>query len=79
MGQSLGAIAGRADADVLHGGRQPGLSWRHLATLLLLALTLPVFATAAVAALPVLAIVGTAEGLRRLWLLRRASARHRPS
>lgn len=78
MGQSLGAIAGRADAEVLPGGPQPGLSWRHLATLVLLALTLPIFATAAIAALPVLAIVGTAEGLRRLWLLRRASVRRRP-
>ncbi len=75
MGQSLGAIAGRADAEVLHGGPQPGLSWRHLATLVLLALTLPVFATAAVAALPVLLVVGTAEGLRRVWWLRRSRSR----
>lgn len=75
MGQSLSAIAGPADAEVLHGGPQPGLSWRHLATLVLLALTLPVFATAAVVVLPVLLIVGAAEGLRRLWWLQRSRAR----
>lgn len=72
MGQSLGAIAGPADAEVLHGAPQPGVSWRHLATVVLLALTLPIFATAAVAALPVLLVVGAAEGLRRLWWLRRS-------
>lgn len=78
MGRSLGAIAARADAEVLHGGPRPGLSWRHLATILLLVLTVPVFLAGAVAALPVLLFVGAVEGLRRVWLLRCASDRRRP-
>lgn len=42
-----------------------GLSWRHVATVSLLLLTLPVFAFAAVASLPVLLVVGCGEALRR--------------
>lgn len=44
-------------------------SWRAVATLLLLALTLPVFVVGSLLAIPVLLAVGGAEGIRRLWLL----------
>jgi hypothetical protein len=47
--------------------RSAGLGWRHLATVLLLLLTLPVLAVAALASLPVLLVMGSSEGLRR-WL-----------
>jgi hypothetical protein len=43
-----------------------GLGWRHAATLVLLLVSLPVFAVAALACLPVLLVVGGGEGLRRL-------------
>lgn len=78
MSHPLVALAGSPDAEVLHDGPPPGVSWRHLATVLLLIVTLPLFAAAAVATLPVLLAVGGAELLRRLWLLRSSAAR-RPS
>jgi hypothetical protein len=46
--------------------RSAGLGWRHFVTALLLLLTLPVFALAALACLPVLLVVGGGEGLRKL-------------
>lgn len=50
-------------------------SWRHFATLLLLVVTLPVFVLGSLLAMPVLLVVGSAEGLRRVWL--RRDAHHR--
>jgi len=58
------------DVVALQGGPQPGMSWRHAATLMLLMVTLPVFALAATAAMPVLLVVASAEAMRRLWDLR---------
>ena len=69
MSHPLVAVASAPDAEVLRGAPPPGLSWRHLATLLLLAVTLPVFVFAAIVVLPVLLAVGLAEGLRRLVAL----------
>jgi hypothetical protein len=47
--------------------RSAALGWRHLATVVVLLLTLPVFVVAALASLPVLLVMGSSEGLRR-WL-----------
>ncbi len=41
-----------------------GLTWRHLATVALLLVTLPVFALAAAVSLPVLLLAGAGQGLR---------------
>ena len=47
------------------GSRLPtGPTWRHLATVALLLVTLPVFALAAVVSLPVLLLAGAGQGLR---------------
>lgn len=77
MSHPLVAIAGSADADVLHAGPPPGLGWRHLATLLLLVVTAPVFLAAAIATMPVLLVVGVVEGLRRLWVWRLSAPQRR--
>lgn len=45
----------------------PGLSLRHLATLLLMLLVLPVFAVSALVALPVAVVGALAEAARRSW------------
>ena len=50
-------------------GSEPGLCWRHVATLLLLLLTLPVLLTGALLALPALVLVAAAEGLRKALVL----------
>ncbi|WP_127995542.1 hypothetical protein [Piscinibacter defluvii] len=44
-----------------------GVAWRLPATVLLLALVLPVLLAAAVATLPVVLTAGLAVGLRRAW------------
>jgi len=69
MSHSFAAITS-PDVVALQGGPQRGLSWRHAATLMLLMVTLPVFALAATAAMPVLLVVASAEAMRQLWNLR---------
>lgn len=44
-----------------------GVAWRIPATVLLLALVLPVLLTAAAVSLPVMLTVGLAVGVRRAW------------
>lgn len=44
-----------------------GTWWRLLATVLLMALVLPLFLTAAVATVPVLLSAGLVVGVRRAW------------
>lgn len=69
MRQDVVAIGQTARTARFHGGPQAGLSWRHVATLMLLLITLPVFVTAGVAAvllLPVLLAFTGAERLRRM-------------
>jgi hypothetical protein len=56
----------------------PVPSWRHAATAGLLLVTLPVFAVAAVACLPVLLAVATGQSLRRLWALAFVDAQEAP-
>jgi hypothetical protein len=52
-------------ASMNNATRQPpGLSWLHLATVLLLAVCLPVFVVAALVCLPVALAVGATDGLR---------------
>jgi hypothetical protein len=69
MRQEVVAIGQTARTGRFHGGPQAGLSWRHVATVMLLLITLPVFVAAglaAVALLPVLLAFTGAERLRRL-------------
>jgi hypothetical protein len=73
MRHQLAAIANAPRAEVLPKHGPQALTWRHLATLMLLAATLPVFFAAGVVAMPVLLAVGCAEGLRRLWEVHLAS------
>lgn len=70
MRQEVIAVAQPARAAQFHGGPHTSLSWRHAATLALLAVTLPVFCAAGLAALPVLLAVGGIELMRRTWLQR---------
>jgi len=51
------------------GGPQAGLSWRHVATVLLLALTVPVFVTAGMTAVLLLPVMLAATAAGRLWSL----------
>ncbi|HNW64107.1 MAG TPA: hypothetical protein PLX45_09695 [Piscinibacter sp.] len=69
MRQEVVAIGQTARTARFHGGPQAGLNWRHVATVLLLLITLPVFLTAGLAAvvlLPVLLAFTGAERLRRI-------------
>jgi hypothetical protein len=69
MRQDVVAIGQPTRTARFQGGPQAGLSWRHVATALLLVITLPVFATAGVAAmllLPVLLVITGVERARRL-------------
>lgn len=69
MRQEVVAIGQTTRTARFHGGPQAGLNWRHVATLMLLLITLPVFLTAGLAAvvlLPVLLAFTGAERLRRL-------------
>ena len=61
----------------LRGGPSGGLSWRHLLTLVLIAIALPVFAISAVVVLPVLCVVAATELMRRLGGLRTAGRSRR--
>jgi hypothetical protein len=55
-------------ARVASSARPPvGLSWRHVATVGLLLVTLPVLAAAAVVSLPVMLLVAGAAGARKAW------------
>ena len=65
---AIGQTARTARTARFHGGPQAGLNWRHVATVLLLLITLPVFLTAGLAAvlLPVLLAFTGAERLRRI-------------
>lgn len=47
--------------------RPPGLSLRHLATLILMLVLVPVFLVTAVVTMPLALIGGLAEALRRSW------------
>lgn len=58
------------------GGTQAGLSWRHVATVILLALTLPVFLTAGLTAMVLLPVMLAATAAGRL--LRLISREPRP-
>ena len=54
--------------DTVSPARPPaGLSWRHVVTVGLLLVTLPVFAVAAALSLPVMLLVAGAAGIRRAW------------
>ena len=55
-------LAGAGSARPFLGG-----SWRHLATLALLLVTLPVFLLAAAASLPVMLFLAGASGCRSAW------------
>ena len=64
------AVEAEGPAERAASPRHPqGVFWRLLATGALLAVTLPVFAAAAVLCLPVLLVVAGAEGLRSLLAL----------
>ena len=66
---------GFARPDVAAAVQRPlGLTWRHVATGVLLLLTLPVFALAAVACLPVVLVVAGGQGLSQVWA--RSHTRH---
>lgn len=60
------------------GGTQAGLSWRHVATVLLLALTLPVFVTAGMTAVLLLPVLLAATAAERLWRLMSRELRPAP-
>lgn len=62
----------------VHGASAPtqrpaGLTWRHLATVGLLLVALPVFAVAALVCLPVLLVAATAQSLWRVGALARSA------
>jgi hypothetical protein len=75
MRQDVVAIGQPARTARFHGGPQAGLSWRHVATVLLLLITLPVFVTAGVAAVLLLPVLLAFTGVERL---RRLMAHHAP-
>jgi hypothetical protein len=69
MRQDVVVIGQPPQAARFAGGPQAGLSWRHVATVLLLVLTVPVFVTAgltAVLLLPVMLVATAAVRLLRL-------------
>ena len=57
---------------------RPGLNWRHWATVLLLLVALPVFAVAALACLPVLALGAAVQGVRQVVALKPGVPLHAP-
>jgi len=59
------------------GGPEDGISWRHVATLVLLLVTLPLFLTAGVAAVALLPVVLGAMALDRVRQLVQQPARAR--
>lgn len=73
MGLPIAALARLTDRKLLRAGA----AWRLPATVLLLAVLLPVFLTAAVATVPVLLTVGLAAGVRRAWRWRVESVQRR--
>ena len=66
MGLPLVALARLTDRGRLRR-LVAALPWRQLATVLLLAICIPLFLTAAVATIPVVLTVGLVEALRRAW------------
>ena len=59
MRQEVVDIGQTARTARFHGGPQAGLNWRHVATVLLLLITLPVFLTAGLAAVVLLPVLLT--------------------
>jgi len=66
MSEIQAARSADAESRVRPVGARSDPTWRLLATLLLMAVTLPVFLLGSVAALPVLLLVGAGVGLNRL-------------
>jgi hypothetical protein len=74
MGLPIAALA-----RLVHRLRLPASAgWRLPLTVLLMALLVPVFLTAAVATVPVLLTVGLAAGVRRAWQWQAQRLQRRP-
>jgi hypothetical protein len=78
MRQPVVAI-GQSIPQGLEAGRPPaGITWRHVATVLLLMIVLPVFFVAGVAALVVVPVVLTVIGIEQVRQLARSRQQPAP-
>lgn len=79
MRHDLDAIGQPSDQDAGGGLRSHSFGWRHVATVLLLLVTLPVFAAAGAVALALLPFILAVVGLDQLRQLLRPEAEPLPA
>lgn len=78
MRQPVVAIGQSVPQGLGAGRPQAGITWRHVATVLLLLIVLPVFLVAGVAALAVVPVVLTLVGIEQIRQLARSRQQPAP-